>query len=87
MKKEEKEEEDGCITGNGSSNAYAYEAIPVTPVFIRVQQQLMRQGGGNGNNHHKYFITGNAYSLINPYKQGICRTHLINLYELYTKTF
>lgn len=85
--KQKKEEEEDWITGNGSSNAYAYEGIPATPVFTRVQQQLMRQGRENGNSHHKYFIIGNAYSPISPYKQGLCRTHPINLYEIYTKTF
>lgn len=38
--KRKKEEEDGWITGNGSSNTYAYERIPAIPVFTRVQQQL-----------------------------------------------
>ncbi len=32
-------------------------------------------------------MAGNAYSPINPYKQGLCRWHPINLYEFYTKTF
>lgn len=45
----------------------------------------MRQGKENGNSHHKYFITGNAYSPISPYKQGLYRTHLINLYENFLK--
>ena len=61
--------------------------MALNPVFTRVQQQLMGQGRENGDSHHKYFTVGNAYSPISPYKQGLCRTHLINLYEFYTKTF
>ncbi len=52
-----------------------------------IYKDLTAINEADGNNHHKYFMAGNAYSPINPYKQGLCRWHPINLYEFYTKTF
>ena len=48
---------------------------------------IMHDGKENGHSDYRDYIIGNAYSPISPYKQGLYRTHLINLYEFYTKTF